>query len=355
MAASTLFAVVTFYPMVFAAPTVPVEVAPASPPALVKDVPADVKPVVKTPPQLVAESLTPPAGAVLVGRPVGLAEALASTPDRATQFEAIRAYWGLAEAVAEYYYAAAAHAQLQPLTPRTGDALVLATAQASAAAAVGEAELTVTVAQHGLMARAAMPAGSALPLPIDRPHAGPYRTNFQQLQAVRTLSPRAALVDQALPVARRALDLRAIAVSRAEQSVDEALAAYGGGRLDCAALLGRMAELRRQRALFLALIEQYNNDIADYALEVAGPTITGPALVGMLIDTAAGAVKPTLFEAAPPAQTAAPVTPQPVESLPNLVPPPAQPSVPGKRVPVIRLDQLPTGAAPSGNTFRNSR
>jgi len=332
-----LVAALALHPVIFGAPPVPVATGSAEP-ALSPNLtaPAAAKPLAKTPPELVAEALVPRPGAELAGQPLSLAGALASSPDRARQLDTVRAYWRLVEAVGEYHAAADASAQLAQIAPRPEDAMLVTAAEASGAAALREAELGVIVAQHELLGRAGLPLSAGPPLPSDRPHAGPYRTNFQQLQAVRTLSARAALVDQTLPIRRRAMDARASAASAAGEAVRAAIEAYRAGRLECAAVLARVAELRRQRVMFIALVRQYNDDIADYALEVAGPSLSGAVMVGMLIETSPGAVRPLGYERGPaetplavPATGAAPVAP-PIQ---------------GKPVPVIRLD--PSSGRPS--------
>jgi len=50
----------------------------------------------------IAQALELPADAALTGRPLALADVLASAPDRRRQLEATRAYWGLVQAVGEY-------------------------------------------------------------------------------------------------------------------------------------------------------------------------------------------------------------------------------------------------------------
>lgn len=319
----------------------------------------------KTPPDLIAEALLPRSGATITGQPMSLVGVLGSAAlDRSRESAAIHGYWRLAEAVGHYGASLDLTRQLEQLAPRRDDVLLVQTAQASAVAALRDAELTVIASQHELLIQAAMPPGVPLPLPGDKPHVGSYRTNYQQLQVAQRLSARAGLIDQLLPLRRRAIDLRASAVSAAEEAAQAALAAYRGVQGDCPSVLARLAETRRQRLMFMTLVRQYNDDIADYALEIAAPSIRGPALVGMLIETSPNPVRPAGYVEPPPASGDAFGIPRPVE-LPAIVSPvpgqtpAASPTVPagavigasatlpaapsGQPVPVIRPGQpLPT-------------
>jgi hypothetical protein len=335
----------------------------------------------KTPPELVAEALLPRPETTLAGQPMGLGIALGSAAlDRSRQLETIHSYWRLAEAVGHYGASADLIRQLEQIAPRTDDRLLVATAKASAVAALRDAELAAIAAQHELLIQAAMPPGVPPPLPADRPHVGSYRTNYQQLQVAQRLSARAGLIDQLLPLRRRALDHRAAAVSAAEEAAQAALAAYRGSKGDCPSVLARLADLRRQRLLFMTLVRQYNDDIADYALEIAPPTARGPALVGMLIEISPAGAPPAGYAEAPPAAAGIPLSPQPVVLPPTLSPVPGQTSaasaapvtggvvgtsatlpVPatGQPVPVIRPgDPLPTepaaGAVPAATAPKAS-
>ena len=163
------------------------------------------------PAELTAEILLPRSAATLAGRPLPLATAIASTADRRQQLEITHAYWRLAAAVADFHLAWDHERQLRQWKPRAEDATLFAAATASATAMLHEGELAAVAAQHDLAAACGI-AIEALPLPADRPHVGAYRTNYAELAAMGAIPPRGRLLDQVLPLRRRAIEIRTEAV-----------------------------------------------------------------------------------------------------------------------------------------------
>ena len=100
------------------------------------------------PPELIAEALENPKQGALVGNPISLAKALERAPDRASQLRIAQAYWKLATAQADYYWA---HRHLELLREQTqshtNTAGVLS-ARATVRADVRDAQLSVEHAQH---------------------------------------------------------------------------------------------------------------------------------------------------------------------------------------------------------------
>lgn len=233
--------------------------------------------------------------AALRGRPVTLLDILSPLVDRQQQIQVTLAYWELAAAVAEYNTSAQEYRRLDQLQPaRTGAAgqaapvpdPTLDTILASAQASLREAELSVVARQYRLAELALLPAGDELPLPADMPHVGPYLTRFEEFQARRTPPARARLIDRTLPLRRRSVDLRAVAVQAALDAADAAREAYEKGDAELSAVIPLVLEVGRQRRAFIAAARNYNHDIAEYALTVAPQTTRGAALVGMLIKPA---------------------------------------------------------------------
>ena len=280
-----------------------------------------------TPPQMIVEALAPRAGTALTGQPLTLAAALGATAERRQQWEVTQAYWGLVEAVALYHFCLDHQKQLSQWTARPENALLLRTAQASSLAALREAESKAISAQHDLAALLSMPVNMPLPLPADRPHVGPYRTNVNELFGTAGMPPRAKLIDQTLPWLRRAIDVRASAITAADEATTAATAAYQAGRGDLSIALLCAAESHRQRRAFADLVCRYNDQIADYALNVARVNISGAAVVGMLIGPPRDQVRPTSYEddgtgmsrpATSPTPARPPVSPQ---QEPTVAPP----------------------------------
>jgi hypothetical protein len=158
------------------------------------------------PPTMVAEAIVLPAGSNLTGQPLGLLTVLESTADRRQQLECVRAYWRLAQTVAEYRYCFNQVQGLAQVKARGGDGPLLRSSQAAAAAQLREAELDAVRAQQDLAALLRLPAGAALPLPADRPHVGAYRTMFNELFATQTPPESARLAEKTLPLQRQVID-----------------------------------------------------------------------------------------------------------------------------------------------------
>jgi len=118
--------------------------------------------------EIVTEAMLLPVGSTIAGQPLTLVAALGSTGDRGQQLRVVRAYWRLAQAIAEYRFCAD-HARTlgQIRTGSRGDAMVRL-AEATAAAQLREAELNAMRFQYELAEFARLPTGSPLPLPGDR-------------------------------------------------------------------------------------------------------------------------------------------------------------------------------------------
>jgi hypothetical protein len=123
----------------------------------------------------------------------------------------------------------------------------------------------------------------ALPVPSDRPHVGAYRTHFQEIFAQRSAPPRVRLIDRTMPLRRKAVDLRCQAVVAARDALHATLEAYDAQQAEIEHVLVRIKALARERRAFLQAVRDYNADIADYALAVAGAGASSRDLVAMLI------------------------------------------------------------------------
>lgn len=237
------------------------------------------------PPDMVSQILKLPQGTKLAGRPLTLLDALANAFDRTQRLAVTHAYWHLANALAEYNLCVVEHEQLQRLQVHDDDKSLLRTAQASAEASLRAAEVAVVAAQYDLAEAVGLSGQETLPLPADLPHVGPYRTNFEVVAARQPLPPRTRLIDRMLPIRRKAVDVWALAVQAAEDAVQAITEAYRQSTTDLATVLEYQSLLGRRQRSFMASVCDYNHDIADYAITVAGPEIASPALVSMLIKT----------------------------------------------------------------------
>ncbi|MFH1921138.1 MAG: hypothetical protein ABIP48_14815 [Planctomycetota bacterium] len=246
-----------------------------------------------SPADLVAQALALPDGATLTGQPLTLVKALSSAEDGRRQLEVAHAYWRLTLAVAEYRLRLEEYGQLGQIEARGEDALMFETARTSAAAALRMAQVAALSAQHELAGAALLPTSEPLPLPVDLPHVGTYRTYFNEVFSQRNPPARARLMDRNLPIHRRVIDVRASAVTAAQGALEATVDAYRVGNVDLADVLASLRRLGEQYRALLADVCNYNHDIADYALAVKGPQSDERVLVTMLIGPVAAAARRT--------------------------------------------------------------
>ncbi|MBN2474723.1 MAG: hypothetical protein JXB62_08950 [Pirellulales bacterium] len=233
--------------------------------------------------RIVADALLVPSEGKLRGEPLTLLAAVSSTRDRQQLSQIVHAYWRLVETVVVYSFRWEHDRQLQQIKADDDAERVLRAARAASAAAIQEAEVMAVKAQHELATLVPFASEAPLPMPADRPQIGPYRTGFSLLFAMRPAPGRLRLIDYSLPIRRQAIDRRVLAIEAASEAQQATIDAYGQGQARLSDCLALMDESLRQRRALIASVCRYNDDIADYALSVAGPEIAGRSLVGMLI------------------------------------------------------------------------
>jgi hypothetical protein len=235
------------------------------------------------PKEIVAESMLLPANSPITGQPLTLLAALGSTPDRSQQFQIVRAYWRLSQAIADYRFCFDHVKTLGQIKAAARGDASLRLAEAAAAAQLREAELTATRCQYELAEIARLPAGSPLPLPGDRPIVIPYRTSLKELYAGRTPPEQARLADRILPIQRQAIEDRAAAVQAADNALSDASDNLQSNRRDVATAVACSRELLKQQRAFIEAVTAYNRTIADYAFVVLNPAASSQDLVNVLI------------------------------------------------------------------------
>lgn len=240
--------------------------------------------------ELLSASLAPRANLELAGEPLPLIDALSGRGAPSERLAAAQAYWRLSLAVAEYNLAVDESRQLdaqpEPATKEAIDPSLLATARAAAQSRMVEAQASAIAAQEEL-AQTIARTSETLPLPIDQPLVGTYRTEFSTLFAARPAPLRLRAIHRLLPIHRAAIDSRTAAVQAAATAVRSAEAAYQQGTADMPTLLACHEALARQRREFLKAVLAYNQLIAEYAMQVAEPAASAAVLVGMLTRTRA--------------------------------------------------------------------
>ena len=235
--------------------------------------------------QVVADLSRLPEGAAVVGSPLSLVQAVSHASDRSKQAAVIHAYWRLTQAVAEYHICFEADQQLGQVRAREEAGTVLLTAQAEAKAALQAARVAVSTAQYDLAAAAQLSPATALPLAANLPHAGAYRTSFEQI-ASRPSTPSAArLLNRTLNDNYQAIQQRLTALHEADTALAAATELYQAGLGDLQGLLRCHDALVSQQRIFMADVCDYNHRIVDYVLSVLDRPMASQALVDMLIFT----------------------------------------------------------------------
>lgn len=234
-------------------------------------------------PELIAGSFSVPPGGTLVGRPLTLLEAIGGSTGRERQLEIIHAYWRLAAAVGEYRLRFDAAQRCRRLEPRTDEVAALRAERFEAAETLRNAELEAQRAQRTLAELVRWSPGASLPLPSDLPHAGPYRTNFDEVYAMQNVPAQARLIHRTLPLRRKGIEDRAAAVQAAGDALDAAADACRDGSGSLPAVASCLARMVEQRAALVGDVCQYNHEIADFAFSVAAAHATPRALAAMLI------------------------------------------------------------------------
>ena len=259
-----------------------------------------------TPAQVVADLARLPEGAAVVGSPLSLVQAVSRANDRNQQAAVTHAYWRLTQAVAEYHICFEADRQLGQVRAREEAGTVLLTAQAEAKAALQAARVAVSTAQYDLAAAAQLSPATALPLAANLPHAGGYRTSFEQI-ASRPSTPSAArLLNRTLTDNYQAIQQRLTALHEADNALAAAAELYQAGLGDLPGLLRCHDAFVSQQRIFMANVCDYNHRIVNYVLSVLDRPMASQALVDMLIFTEHSIRAPAGAPAKPGGSSAAP-------------------------------------------------
>jgi hypothetical protein len=233
--------------------------------------------------ELLASALATPAAGALEGRPLPLADALGRGSTSVRRLEVAALYWKLSLATADYHWSLLEFDQLNALPGNKDpiDAPLLASALAATHAHVLEARAAAVTLQQELADAIGQPT-QPLPLTVEQPLVGPYRTEFDTIFAGRAAPGRSRAIHRALPHWREAVDLRASAVQAAASAVPAAEEVFVKEKTGITTALFANQVLSTQRRAFLNAVRAYNAEIVEYASYVAGPTTSTATLVSML-------------------------------------------------------------------------
>jgi hypothetical protein len=165
----------------------------------------------------------------------------------------------------------------------TVDRQLIESANAAAIARTNEALTVVVSAQHDLAEALGGAALDPLPVAADPPYLGAYATRFDELFANRTAPVQIRAIHKTLPTLYLAIQQRAQAAAAAVAALDRAEQGYLQGRAGIESYLAAFELASSQRQAFLAIARAYNDDIADYAINVARDGTGAVELTAMLI------------------------------------------------------------------------
>ncbi len=238
-----------------------------------------------SPKQLLQLALATPRHDALAGIPIPLSDVLVEAKTRDQRLAAVRSYWRLSIAVASYHHSVEEVDFLSGVTAPAfgyGNSLLLR-AQAAAKARLRETRLAAITAQHEVDRLRQSAAGDSLPLPLDFPVVGTYRTRFDELSENRPVLTSLRKLHATLPHYHDLLDSRATSVAASEQSRQAAKDAFQSGQLQIADLINEHTHLRDERIAFLKSVKNYNTAIATYALNIVSSRVSRNAVVSMLV------------------------------------------------------------------------
>jgi hypothetical protein len=227
----------------------------------------------------------------IAGEPLTLSAALSRRSDREGRLRVAHAYWKLSAATAAYSMAVAEAGHTARLVQSSSVAhnpierQLIDVAHAGARARTNETLTAVVSAQYDLAEALGGATDDKLPLAADAPYLGTYATRFNELFADRAAPMQIRAIHKTLPTLHLAVGQRAQASLAAVVVVERAEQAWLGGTLDIGALLAALQHASLQRQAFLSVARAYNDDIADYAINVAREGTGATELTTMLIRT----------------------------------------------------------------------
>ncbi len=219
------------------------------------------------------------------GTPLTLLQVLSRPVQGPQRTNAVQAYWQLSQRAAEERVHREAVQRVLAWASRSGpnERAELEAALARLEARRNESQLKLLHAQHELAESIGWTNPEQLPVPVDLPHVGPYRTEFEKIFAGKQSPGSLALLHRVLPVESQLLQVRAEAVVAANDAATSAQDSWLRGEQDLSTALERLSVLTAARQAFLQSVIAYNTNIAEYAMAVAPEQANPATWVSMLI------------------------------------------------------------------------
>lgn len=217
------------------------------------------------------------ASANLTGEAVELKSILQRT-SAGDRVAIIREYWRLSEAIIavqihrealETWQAATAQQSQQPLARTVSEIFQLQIDKANATVTAEQEHLGLWLQRHGL---------PQVARPVDAPFLGPYDTKLSQLQLQGQNGSELALAAQRVDSQKQELLTDEQVLDWAEQEWERARTSGDLQRMAAMIQLRQSAYL-----LWLNRVTRYNDAIAQYAFRFAGPGVSVPQQLAMLL------------------------------------------------------------------------
>ena len=178
-------------------------------------------------------------------------------------------------------------------------------------------------------------------IPTDIPNTLSYKTRYEQIKREKSLSPQAALLNEAIPARYEMMLLY-------DKTASEALEAYRtlyfAGGTSAETLLSAADKLNDAKAMLIRCVTEYNKLIAAYVSETVGPEVRGSRLISTMIRPRPSETIPAWN---PPEQVRTAVSPIPAEVLPR------RPRPAAAEIPSSEVDSFTPSSAPRpGRLFR---
>ncbi|MDX1963007.1 MAG: hypothetical protein SFX18_07630 [Pirellulales bacterium] len=247
--------------------------------------------------QLAFQQATFPEDQALSGKLVAIEDLLRVAGDRERRIKLLKGYWTLAAAMAEYHWATEEFYQLRHAADlaqkNAGLTGMDPTQQQYMAAAINaalarrlETKASAISAQHELAVLMGMGNGPGeLPLAVDVPLVGTYRTRIDEIFSDRRPPARLQSIASTIDLKRDTINFRAFAIKMNWNAFDQILKEYQDRKGDAQFVVLAYEQLVKQRRAFLAAVRDYNGDITDYTMNVIDTRITPEDLAQRLVRT----------------------------------------------------------------------
>jgi hypothetical protein len=222
-------------------------------------------------------------------RVLSLPDAIGRVNGTKEQIDVVKIYWGWVLAMAELRGMADEEAVLaeiaRSMPPRTSyEQSLLRSSVEACRSRSAEAKRDVIARLVDLQEVSGQRSNQAQ-LPGNVPFVDAYDTQFERVFANRTPPANLRKIHNTLPEDLKVIRARAVAADESMNLMAESAAAYFSRQIPLTEVLESIHDVRAQRRAFLEAVHHYNSTIAEYAITVAGNSVSKDGIVSMLIGT----------------------------------------------------------------------